>query len=124
MTNFAINWRRIGFLVGAGLLVLVVIDLNARIEGLNNLNAEMSIVGAQATQAMQTHASLETQVAYATSDKAAEDAARANRDVREGEIPVVPVGNANATPVPEITATPSPTPLSNWQIWWNLFFGQ
>jgi hypothetical protein len=124
MMNFAINWRRIGFLVGVGFLVLVIIDLNARIEGLNNLNAEMSIVAAQATQGMQTHASLETQVAYATSDKAAEDFARANREVKEGEIPVVPVGNANATPVPEVTATPSPAPLSNWQIWWNLFFGQ
>jgi hypothetical protein len=124
MTNFPINWRRVGFLIVAGFLGLALLDLNARIEGLNRLNEEMSLVAAQATQAMQTHAALQTQVAFATSDEAAKRYARENRMVQEGDIPVVPVGDANATPVPETTPTPTPVPPENWEIWWNLFFGE
>jgi hypothetical protein len=124
MTNFPINWRRVGFLIVAGFLGLALLDLNARIEGLNRLNEEMSLVAAQATQAMQTHAALQTQVAFATSDEAAKQYARENRMVQEGDIPVVPVGDANATPVPETTPTPTPVPPENWEIWWNLFFGE
>ncbi len=122
MTNLVINWRRVGFLIGVGFLVLVILDLNARIEGLNSLDSEMKVVAVQATQAMQTHAALETQVAYATSEQAVIDYARNVRMVQDGDIPVVPVGQANVTPTPESTPTPSPTPEANWQTWWNLFF--
>lgn len=124
MNNFPVNWRRVGFLIGLGFLILVILDLNARIEGLNNLNDETEIVAAQATQAMQTHVALETQVAYASSDQAVEDYARDNRMVVDGDIPVIPFGDANATPTPNSTPTPSPTPPANWQIWWDLFFGE
>lgn len=125
MANFPIQWRRIGLLIGFGILVLVIVDLNARIEGLNRLNDEVTDVRAQATQAMQTQMALQTQVAYANSDQAVEEIARAEGHmIQEGDIPVVPVGAANATPMPEVTPTPSPTPMSNWEIWWMLFFGQ
>ncbi|MEW5940568.1 MAG: hypothetical protein AB1750_12940 [Chloroflexota bacterium] len=118
------NWRRVGFLIAVGFLALVVLDLNARIEGLNGLNEERAAVAAQATEAMQTHTALETQAAYATSVQAAEDYARANGLIREGEIPVAPVGDANPTPTPLASPTPTPVPPSNWEIWWNLFFGE
>ncbi len=125
MNNFPINWRRVGFLIGVGLLVLVVIDLNARIEGLNNLNDEMEVVQAQATQAMQTQIALQTKVAYAQSDQAAEDYARSEGHmIQDGDIPVVPVGNQTSAPVPTPTPTPVPTLMPNWEIWWNLFFGE
>ena len=65
MNAFSINWRRVGFLIGMGLLVLVVIDLNTRLEGLNNLETERNVFSGQATQAMQTQFALQTQVAYA-----------------------------------------------------------
>ena len=125
MANFPIQWRRVGLLIGVGILVLVIVDLNARLEGLNELNNEVSVVRVQATQAMQTQLALQTQVAYANSDQAVEDYARAESHmIQEGDIPVVPVGAANATPAPEVTPTPSPAPMTNWEIWWMLFFGK
>ena len=125
MANFPLQWRRIGMLIGIGILVLVIVDLNARLEGLNKLNEEVTDVHVQATQAMQTQMALQTQVAYANSDQAVEDIARAEGHmILEGDIPVVPVGVANATPMPEVTPTPSPMPMTNWEIWWMLFFGK
>lgn len=125
MANFPIQWRRVGLLIGVGILVLVILDLNGRIEGLNRLSEEAEAVRAQATQAMQTQMALLTQVAYANSNAAVEDYARAEGHmIQEGDIPVVPVGNTNVTPTPQVTPTPSPTPMSNWEIWWMLFFGE
>jgi len=122
--DFAINWRRVVFLVAVGFLALVILDLNARLEGLNGLKNERDIVAAQATQAVQTHEALQTQVAYSSSDQAAEDYARDNGMIRDGEIPVVPVGDAHPTPTPYHSPTPTPAPMTNWEIWWNLFFGK
>ena len=125
MVNFPIQWRRIGVLIGIGILVLVIVDLNARIEGLNKLNGEAASVRIQATQAMQTQMALQTQVAYANSDQAVEDYARAEGHmIQDGDIPVMPVGDGKATPVPASTPTASATPMSNWEIWWMLFFGE
>lgn len=125
MANFPLQWRRFGILIGFGILVLVIVDLNARIEGLNELNDEASSVRIQATQAMQTQMALQTQVAYANSDQAVEDYARAEGHmIQDGDVPVMPVGDGKATPVPASTPIPSPASLSNWEIWWMLFFGK
>ena len=125
MANFPIQWRRIGVLIGIGILVLVIVDLNARIEGLNKLNEEVAEVRVQATQAMQTQMALQTKVAYATSDQAVEDIARAEGHmIQDGDIPVMPVGDGQPTPAPQVTPTPPPTPMANWEIWWILFFGE
>lgn len=125
MANFPLQWRRVGILIGFGILVLVIVDLNARIEGLNELNEEAGSVRIQATQAMQTQMALQTQVAYANSDLAVEDYARAEGHlIQDGDVPVMPVGDGKATPVPASTPTPTPTPMSNWEIWWMLFFGE
>ncbi len=45
-------------------------------------------------------------------------------DSLPGDIPVVPVGNQTSAPVPTPTPTPVPTLMPNWEIWWNLFFGE
>jgi hypothetical protein len=121
---FNINWRRVGILIGIGVLVLLVIDFNNRLDGLRRLNEQERIVSTQATQAAQTQVALQTQVAYASSDAAVEDYARGDsHSIQDGDIPVVPVGNPGSTPVLSSTPTPAPTPLPNWQKWWNLFFG-
>jgi hypothetical protein len=123
MNAFSINWRRVGFLVGIGLLVLVIIDLNTRLEGLNNLETERGVYSAKATQAMQTQEALQTQVAYAQSDQAVEDYARGNgRMIQERDIPAVPLGIQTDEPIVTPTPLPIPTPLPNWQTWWDLFF--
>jgi hypothetical protein len=123
MDKFSINWRRVGVFAGIAILVLIVIEFNARLEELNQQTEVAVIVRTQATQAMQTQVALQTQVAYASSDAAAEAVARGEGHmVQEGDIPVVPFGGANSPPTSTPTPMPTATPVPNWQVWWNLFF--
>lgn len=125
MERWPINPRRLAVFTGILLLILMVIDFNARLEDLNLLRKHEGIVSTQATQAMQTQVALQTQVVYAGSDQAVQDWARGEgHDIQSGDQLVVPVGEPGATPVQLQTATPSATAMANWQIWWNLFFGQ
>jgi hypothetical protein len=110
---------------GLLLLILIVVDFNARVEELNMLRKHSAVVMAQATQAMQTQLALQTQAAYAGSDQAVEDWARAEGHyVQAGDQAVVPVGAPGGIPVQPADPTPSATPMPNWQVWWSLFFGE
>ena len=124
MDRWPINPRRIAVFVGILVLILMVIDFNARLEELNLLKKRAVAISTQATQAIQTQMAFQTQVAYAGSDQAVQDWARSEGHyVQPGDQPVVPVGQTGATPVQSTEPTPVPTPMPNWQIWWNLFFG-
>ncbi len=104
--------------------MLMVIDFNARLEELDLLRKHEQVVSAQATQVVQTQAALQTQVAYAGSDQVVQDWARQEGHyVQPGDQLVIPVGGPNVTPSQSQSPTSPPTPLPNWQVWWNLFFG-
>lgn len=106
------------------MLILMVMDFNARLETLNLLRKQEAVVSAQATQAMQTQAALQTQVAYASSDQVVNEWARTEGHyIQSGDQPVVPVGATGDSPAPLESPTPLPTAMPNWKIWWNLFFG-
>ena len=125
MPNIPVNFRRIAVFAGILVLILLVFEFNTRLEELNRLSNERKAVQNQATQAAQTQISLQTQVAFAASDQAVEEWARSEGHyVQEGDQPVVPLGQPGSTPVEMSTPAPTPTPMSNWQIWWNLFFGE
>ncbi len=125
MDRWPINPRRVAVFAGILVLVLMVIDFNARLEELNLLKKHAEVLSTQATQAVQTQVALQTQVAYAGSDQAVEDWARGEGHlVQPGDQPVVPVGPPNTSPIQVVTPTPVPTPVPNWQVWWDLFFGQ
>lgn len=125
MDKFSINWRRVGMFAGVAILVLIVIEFNARLDELNRLTDDAQIYRVQATQMAQTQIALQTQVAYAGSDAAAEQFAREEGHmILNGEIPVAPVGDNSGTVISTPTPAPAPTPPANWQVWWNLFFGK
>ena len=125
MDRWPINPRRVGLLAVLLVLILMVIDFNARLEELNLLRQRAAIVSAQATEAVQTQLALQTQVAYAGSDQAVQDWARGEGHyVQAGDQLVIPVGKPGATPIQAEAPTPAVTPIPNWQIWWNLFFGE
>ena len=106
------------------MLILIVMDFNARLEELNLLKAQAGIVRTQATQAMQTQLVLQTQVAFASSEQIVDEWARSEaHHIQQGDQPVVPVGIPGVTPQVLEAPTPQPTPKPNWQIWWELFFG-
>lgn len=125
MVNLPVNVRRVLVMIGILALVFIVLEFNRRLEELNMLSTQNHAVRAQATQALQTQSALQTQVAYAGSDAAVEEWARKDGHyIQDGDLPVVPVGQAGAAPIEASTPTPVPTQMENWEVWWNLFFGE
>jgi hypothetical protein len=125
MQNLPVNIRRVLVFAGIFALMLMVIDFNTRLENLNRLNDQREVIRAQATQSMQTQVALQTQVSYANSDQAVEDWARTEGHYEQpGDQPVVPLGQPGSEPVISSTPTPIPTPMPNWEIWQELFFGE
>lgn len=124
MDRWPINPRRVAIFVFILILVLMVIDFNARLEDLTRLQKQARIVSIQATQVIQTQMALQTQVAFAGSDPAVQEWARSEGHfVQPGDQPVIPLGQPGTIPIQSIDPTPLPTPMVNWQVWWNLFFG-
>src|SRR5574341_1585923 len=124
MDGWPINSRRVAIFVGVLMLILMVMDFNARLEELNRLKKSVKVISAQATQVAETQVALQTQVAYAGSDQAVQDWARSEGHYAlPGDQPVIPIGQPGAASLQPAEPTTTPTPMSNWQIWWNLFFG-
>ncbi len=124
MPTLPINIRRIAGIIGILILAFVVLEFNRRLEELNVLNKQNDLVREQATQAVQTQISLQTQVAYAGSTAAVEQWARTEgKYIQDGDLPVVPVAQPGSAPLELNTPMPQPTPQPNWQVWWDLFFG-
>src|SRR5512134_3100657 len=114
MMNLPINVRRVAVAVGILVLVFIVLEFNRRLEELNMLNEQSELVQLQATQAVHTQLALQTQVAYAGSDAAVEEWARTDGHyIKDGDLPVVPVGQPGAAPVEASTPTPIPTQPQN-----------
>jgi hypothetical protein len=125
MVNLPINVRRVLVMAGILALIFIVLEFNRRLEELNMLNRQNLAIQTQATQAIETQLALQTQVAYASSDAAVEEWARTDSHyIKDGDLPVVPVEAPGAAPVEANTPTPVPTPTANWQVWWDLFFGE
>jgi hypothetical protein len=125
MPNISINLRRILIFAGIFILILLVIEFNTRLEELNRLNDQRDEVRAQATLAIQTQISLQTQVAYAGSTTAVEQWARTEGHyIQNGDQAVIPIGQPGSDPVLVETPVPVSTPMNNLQEWWVLFFGK
>ena len=123
--NLPINIRRVAVIIGILMLVFIVLEFNRRLEELNMLNEQSELVQLQATQAVQTQLALQTQVAYAGSDAAVEEWARTDGHyIRDGDLPVVPLGQPGSAPIAASTPAPIPTQPANWEVWWKLFFGE
>jgi hypothetical protein len=125
MMNLPINIRRVAVMIGILVLVFIVLEFNRRLEELNMLNRQNQLVQAQATQAIETQLALQTQVAYAGSNASVEEWARTDGHyIKDGDLPVVPIGQPGSPPIVANTPTPVPTQPANWEVWWNLFFGE
>ena len=124
MKSWRFPLKQFLFIAGILLLMILVMDFNVRMEKLDALKEKSASVYAQATEVSLTHVALQTQIAEAKSDDFTEQYGNANPGLAKPEDhPVRPIGDGNAIPTPTPSPTPTPTPQSNWQIWWELFFG-
>jgi len=125
MSNIPINLRRVAVMIGILALVFIVLEFNRRLEELNMLNRQNQLVQTQATQAILTQLALQTQVGYAGSNTAVEEWARTDGHyIKDGDLPVVPLSQPGSPPIEATTPAPAPTQPANWQVWWDLFFGE
>jgi hypothetical protein len=125
MSNIPLPVRRVAAIIGILMLVFIMLEFNRRSEQLKTLDGQYEFMLAQATQAVQTQAALNTQVAYAGSNSAVEEWARVDGHyVQDGDLPVVPIGQPGVAPIEASTPAPTPTPMQNWEVWWGLFFGK
>ncbi len=107
------------------LLVLLMMNLNSRLGEYFRLSSERDKLNSEVNDLMLTRVALDTQVAYATSDRAVEDWARIDAHLaRPGDKLIIPVTPVDQTPVPVQQVTSTPQPVDNWEIWWALFFGK
>jgi cell division protein FtsB len=123
MKSWERSWKYILGALGIVILVLLVMDFNSRMAELSRLTAEREVVGAQTTQLVRTNVYLETQIAYATSERAVDEWARENQHMEKpGDNPVVPLAPTNSTPVPTSTPVVTPKVVDNWDLWMDLLF--
>ncbi len=116
--------RQIITLAGILLLMALIMDFNARMEKLDKLKEKAATVYAQATQVSLTHIALQTSIAEVRTDEFTEQWGNENPGfVKPGDHPIHPEGDATSPPTPTPQPTPTPAPKSNWQLWWELFFG-
>ena len=115
------GWKPVLILVGFAVLVFLVMDFNSRMAELRRLTAEKEDVSLRVTSLVDTQQSLETQVAYATSEAAVFYwAYNFERLGREGDVLVVPIQAAGSLPQPTPTPAVSPEVIQNWQVWLSL----
>jgi cell division protein FtsB len=120
-----INLRRLGVFISIGILLVLVMNFNARLEELSRLQGEAATVRSQATAIMITQSALQTQVALATSPAAAEEYARNQaRMAQPGDKAFIVMSAPGSTPPPAPTATPVMTNLTKWDVWMILIFGK
>jgi hypothetical protein len=119
------GWKPALILIGFAILILLVMDFNNRMAELRRLTAEKEVVSARVTSLVQTQLSLETQVAYATSEAAVYYWAYNFAHLgKEGDVLVVPKQIEGSLPQPTPTPAVTPQVIQNWQVWLTLLSDQ
>lgn len=113
------------FIVMIAILFFMVLGLNSRIAEYFRLTGQREEMLQRIENLEATQATLKTEIAYANSDKAVEEWARTfERMVQPGDQVIIPLPPKDFTPDINYLATPAPPVGQNWQIWWELLFGE
>jgi cell division protein FtsB len=106
------------------ILVLLLLNFNQRMVLLSKLRSQVKTLTVEYAQLEATHAALQTQIAYANSDKAVEGWAREQAGmILEGDIPIVVMSPSTPVPTQRVESEPTVDEVENWEIWQELFFG-
>lgn len=124
MPKFKKFWKRWIFIVLIIILFLMVMGLNSSLAEYFQLTEQRSQMTERIENLEATQFALETQIAFAESDKAVEEWARTyQRYIQPGDQVIIPLSPQDVTPEVHYLETPTPNQEENWQIWWELFFG-
>ena len=125
MPKFPWIGKRWIFIILIAILFFMVLGLNSRIAEYFRLTNQRDEMQLRIQNLESTRIALETEIAYANSDKAVEEWARTfERVVQPGDQVIIPLPPENFTPETNYLATPTPKTSENWQIWWELLFGE
>jgi cell division protein FtsB len=113
------------FILLIAILFIMVMGLNSRLSEYFQLTGQKSEMQARIENLESTRIALETQIAYAGSDKAVEEWARTfEKMVQPGDQVIIPLPLKDVSPEINYLETPTPETGEKWEIWWELFFGE
>jgi cell division protein FtsB len=107
------------------ILFFMVLGLNSRISEYFRLTGQRDEMQQRIENLESTRVALETEIAYANSNKAVEEWGRTfERLVQPGDQVIIPLPPQDFTPETHYLSTPTPQIDQKWQIWWELLFGE
>ena len=107
------------------ILFFAILGLNARLSEYFRLTGQRDQMAQRIDLLQGTQSALETQIAYAASDKAVEEWARTyEKMVLPGDQVIIPLPDVEIKPDIKYLPTPEPVASENWQIWMELLFGE
>lgn len=113
------------FIVLIAILFAMVLGLNTRLSEFFRLNRQLGEMQDRIANLEATSIALETDIAYANTEKAVEEWARTyERMGKEGDQLIIPIPPADVTPDVNYLPTPALQTAENWQIWWEFLFGE
>jgi len=106
------------------ILVLLFLNFNQRMVLLSKLRGQQKQLTQEYAQLEATRFALQTEIAYAQSDDAVEEWARQEAGmVQEGDVPIVLLPPSDPIPTPTSQLEVVVDEVKEWEIWWELFFG-
>jgi hypothetical protein len=105
------------------LAFLLVLDYNSRITSLVLVTSQRDQIQTEVGGLKLTDQYLGTQIAHATSDAGVAEWARQNNLFQQGDTRIIVLPPEDALPTPTPIMIPTQEPLSSWQIWLQLLFG-
>ena len=125
MPAFKLFQKRWVLLVLLVILFFLVLGLNARLSEFFRLTSQRKEMRSRIEDLEATSEALQTEIAFAKSEKAVEEWARTyERMGEEGDQMVIPLPPKEITPETNYFPTAIPADSENWQIWWELIFGE
>ena len=110
----------LAFVLGFFLLM----NFFGRLTELSRLSTQRDQSKAEVTALNGTLQALQTNIAFATEPAAVEEWARDEAHMaKPGDVLIIPVAPVSSTQAPVDFPVQTPEPVSNWQVWWSLFFG-
>ena len=115
--------KRILLVAAVIILILLMSDFSNRVSEVRRMDVQKATVGVVNTQLMATDQELKAEIAYATSVSAVEKFARDEmKMIKPGDHPIEPMAPAESTPAPTPVVVITAEPVSNWEVWYALFF--